>query len=289
LRKLKNSEVGSIAIETLIAFSSFLMFMAVTVTFVNVAAVQLRVHYALTQTAKEISHYSYMLRLLGIANVLAAMDAEGNPALEEIETDTEIDGSLGDIFYFLDAASNTTTNLANANNLSGIVETADGTFAAGQQPWSNDISDSPGEFFASFLWLAVNEGAQIDLAHLMGEVIVPSFFWRYMGIHGGASGMAYFNSMRAFADSVEFIWWDFSWGNLQGGITGNVAPPNGAAFLLNAHGSPNNDEIVLGIRYRMDFTQFFILPDNLRFESEVIQHVKTRAFIGDGGRFSGGD
>ncbi|MCL1999408.1 MAG: hypothetical protein FWG65_11655 [Turicibacter sp.] len=282
MRRLKNNQTGSAAVETLIAFVCFLMFTAIIVTFVNVAALQLRVHYALTQTAMELSYYSYVLRVLGVVDLLNAVEAEGSLARDEI------DGNIDNVFNFLDAAGSFT----NVNSVESLNTAANNTAESGQvlldgvSESIDNVSENPGDFFASFLWMAAGEGIGIGLAYLVGDVIAPSFFWRYMGIRGGPNGRTYFNNMPAFANTVDFVWWDFSWGGLQDGIAGGAVRPEGAAFLSSIHGSPSNDEIVLGVRYNLDLTQFIILPDNLPTLT-VFQHVKTRAFVGDGGRFEG--
>jgi len=57
---MNRDERGYIVVETVGAFLPFVLLMLFIVTLVNVAAMEAKVHYALTQTAKEISIQSYM-------------------------------------------------------------------------------------------------------------------------------------------------------------------------------------------------------------------------------------
>ena len=57
---LKKDDRGYIVVETLGAFLPFVLLLLFIVMLVNVAALQAKVHFALTQTAKEISIQSYM-------------------------------------------------------------------------------------------------------------------------------------------------------------------------------------------------------------------------------------
>ena len=58
----KHDNRGYIIVETLLIFVPFILLMLSFAMLINVVAMQSRVHYALTQTAKEMSILSYMDR-----------------------------------------------------------------------------------------------------------------------------------------------------------------------------------------------------------------------------------
>ena len=56
---MRNDECGSAVLETVVAFVPFVLIMAGIVMLVNVVTMEAKVHYALTQTAEEISILTY--------------------------------------------------------------------------------------------------------------------------------------------------------------------------------------------------------------------------------------
>ena len=53
-------EGGYIVIETLFSFTMLVMVMVVIISLINIVAIKSRIHYAITQTAQEISMYAYV-------------------------------------------------------------------------------------------------------------------------------------------------------------------------------------------------------------------------------------
>lgn len=80
--KIKAQENGSVTIEATIALSAFMFAIVTVLTIVNIYIVQARISYAINQTAKEISQYSYLYALTGIN------EAHGN-IVENGKQDTE--------------------------------------------------------------------------------------------------------------------------------------------------------------------------------------------------------
>ena len=62
---IKNDENGHIVVETIGTFIPLVLLMISILSLVNIVAVQARVHYALTQSAKALSIYSYSLKNTG--------------------------------------------------------------------------------------------------------------------------------------------------------------------------------------------------------------------------------
>ena len=76
------NENGSIIIETLISFVLFASLCWGILSIISITTLQARVHYALTQTAIELSVYGYVVHALGFSDNLAAMSAGASEAQE---------------------------------------------------------------------------------------------------------------------------------------------------------------------------------------------------------------
>ncbi|MCL2226601.1 MAG: hypothetical protein FWB97_03085 [Oscillospiraceae bacterium] len=75
-----DDEKGYIVVETVCAFIPFVLLVVSILSLVNIVTLQARVHYALTQTAKTMSVYNYMLEVTGIANDLTALADKADKA-----------------------------------------------------------------------------------------------------------------------------------------------------------------------------------------------------------------
>lgn len=118
----------------------------------------------------------------------------------------------------------------------------------------------------------------------MGNVIAPAFFYRYLNFHGGISGREYVESISVQEDTLGFVWRNQDVSlleNLRQEGTRFLAP-QGSNFLSGS----NADTIEIHVRYLLNLGRFFLLPDYFRWESEVIQEVRVRAWVGDGRSFS---
>ena len=62
--KRNAGEGGYVVIETLFSFTMLIMVMTVIISLINIVAIQSRIHYAITQTAQEISMYAYVTKCL---------------------------------------------------------------------------------------------------------------------------------------------------------------------------------------------------------------------------------
>ena len=59
-------EDGYIVVETLFSFTMLVMLMVTIISLINIVAIQSRIHYAITQTAQEMSMYAYVTRCLSV-------------------------------------------------------------------------------------------------------------------------------------------------------------------------------------------------------------------------------
>lgn len=64
MKKITTADEGYIVVETLFSFTMLIMVMVVIISLINIVAVQARTHYAITQTAQEMSMYAYVTTLI---------------------------------------------------------------------------------------------------------------------------------------------------------------------------------------------------------------------------------
>ena len=297
-------ERGSIAIESLIGLIVLLLCIAFLAMWINAATVQIRVHHAITQTAKEIAFISHALEMAGATTAMRRLHDSATPAREPIDSVMgdvfDVWNSVGDI---RDAGSDIGNEISGINlgNLESTVNNIQGSAqqmanAGGQIVDSagsaidttvTTLTENPQEFFQAFLMLGAQTGLQIGLSYLMGYTIVPALFWGYMGIRDSNNlsstrlpGRAYFASRPVEDGSLDFVWWPeglSAWGERleSGGVS--AIRPDGVQFLAGS----NADTIVIGLRYNLDFGRYFNIP----IEMPVVQQVQARAWVGDGGRW----
>jgi len=293
MKKMNLGNEGMIAIETLIAFVGFLLFTSVIITWVNLAAVQLRTHHALTQTALEVSFYAHALQVVGLVDMTRGMNSLG------AGTRGEIDGVIGNAFGMWDAVSDGRGHLSDLtsidpggiisnpndafNNASSSVQGIQNAWDTGRTEFSaatdtfGEWADDPMGLFRGIVQIAGQEAAIHGASLVLGNAIAPSFFWRYMGIDGVVDGRGYFNAMPVRTDTVTFRR-EMSIDDLRVGISG-LRP---STMILVGD---NADEIQLYLEYYVDFSPFFILQGEPRFGTRVTQTVATRAWVGDGSFF----
>ena len=297
---MKN-EHGSIAIETLLGLIALLLFLTFFAVWITVSAVQLRVHHALTQTAKEISFYAHALEMAGAVDVLRALDKQAAP------TRREIDGSIANVFGIWNSVGDARGSIENTLNTQSLGElesnvnslkqqmgtTAD-TIVGNSQNIMNTMegwAENPMDFFKGLMWIGIQEVSYTAMNYLMGYTVVPLLFWRYMGIdiiendrwHSRIHGRYYFESAPVQEDTVSFVWWPDSLGEWahglgSGGIAGGALRPNGVQFLTG----PNADTIIIGVRYDIDMGRYL---RHIRNDLPVVQQVQARAWVGDGRRW----
>lgn len=75
---MREDDKGHIVVETVCAFIPFVLLVVSILSLVNIVTLQARVHNALSQAAKTLSMYSYLLEVTGIVNELVALDNKAN-------------------------------------------------------------------------------------------------------------------------------------------------------------------------------------------------------------------
>jgi len=81
---MHKDENGYIVVETVGTFIPFVLLVVSILSLVNIVTMQARVHNALTQAAKTISMYSYVLKATGVADSLMSADSKASSTAENI-------------------------------------------------------------------------------------------------------------------------------------------------------------------------------------------------------------
>lgn len=289
INHIKN-ENGMVSVETLISFLALLMIMVALTMLVNLAAVQTRVHYALTQTVKETAVYSYLFDVFGVTGAISSADELSKKTKDELNAFTNNSADL------YDALSEGTTTMKNINvkSLDDAVNTfneAKGTFEKGKngavasyeqiKSWADD----PGDFFSGLLMVLADKAITSGMDALFGYLIAPALFDRYMRVTDKYDTRAYMKSMGVNMSGgynpsdektgITFIYWD--WGEYRNFF--DKVGFQGTHFLTGGN------EITLQAVYYYDLGRYLrILPKEMT-TLKVVQHVQGKAWVGDGQRY----
>ena len=248
-------EKGSIVVETMISFTLFAFLCWCILSIIILNALQTRVHYALTQTAIELSVYAYIIETLGQTDRIAQLAAghantqEFISNFNEVRTNVDILGGLGLM-----------QDVATDFNLEELVKDFVGYVIV------EATNESIWLFMSKYLNLR-ETGAN---TYLRSHRVLPR---EGAGIIGGIVGR--------FVDNLYI---DFSGSNV---LRAAPAPtPSPGSTPAPTTGASNPDRIyntTITATYRVDFT-FGILPIPENFRTLTIrQSVMTRAWTGGHG------
>lgn len=117
---------GALTVEATIFLTLFIVFFISLMNLVNVVRTQTLLQYAVTQTAKELSQYSYLLTKTGVvrASNNTYVKAKGfTDDIDEVANDlTEISGAINDTATGNDVESSMNTIISAAENASDTLE-----------------------------------------------------------------------------------------------------------------------------------------------------------------------
>jgi hypothetical protein len=163
---MRKDEGGYIVVETIGSFMLFTFLVLSILTLINIVTVQARVHYALTQTANELSMYSYIIDALGLSDTVKTVDAAGT------EVQDQIDSVLSDINTIQGglaaSPSDTTEFMENLNVVMDSVGSLSGTL-------ENVTQDPKGTFHNVLLY-----GLDKTKNYAMQEIVIRPMLSKYL-------------------------------------------------------------------------------------------------------------
>jgi len=242
---MRKDEKGYIVVETVCAFIPFVFLVVSILSLVNIVTLQARVHNALTQAAKTLSVYSYLLEVTGIADDLTALDNKAD------NTAREINDFLGDLNSVMNGI----------DILAGTRQTVDRVYG-----WGEAAMGDPQAVRSSLLSFTVNE-----LRNQVFELMVRPLVGRYL-MNGDMTGDEYLQSVRvvnsrtgaAGLDALEFYRFNnFGLGN---------------SVLIDKDGN-----VKLTVEYEVEYT-FGVLPLPFNPTLRITQTAVTKAWLNGSGR-----
>jgi len=246
--KMQNDEKGYIVVETVCAFIPFVLLVISILSLVNIVTLQARVHYALTQAAKTLSVYSYVLEVTGIANEMTALD---NKAFKTAKEANELRDDINAV-------------LSGIGSLAGARELAGRVFGTGEAA----IGD-PETAVKTLTEFGLNE-----MRNQVFESVARPLVGRYL-MNGDMTGDEYLRSVRVVSsnnnaivarglDALEF----FQFKNL--GL--------GNSVLIDKDGNVN-----LTVEYEVEYT-FGALRLPFSPTLRITQTAVTKAWLNGSGK-----
>lgn len=261
---MRRDEKGYIVVETIGSFLLFTLLMVSILTLINLAAVQARIHNALTQTAETISMYSYVLELTGAAPHLKNLAGKAD------QVDTEANAFKSSLNKVLDGVSSIRAgNVTRAN--------ADMVYQGGAEVydrasgWVNDTIADPKSTLQYLLDYALQSG--VDVAF---EAVARQFMAHYL--RNGSMSADDFLTAFDVEDGMDGLdFYSFAMFSLSESGKNN-------SRLLTADG-----DVKLVVQYELEYV-FGALPLPSEMKTlHITQQAKTRAWLGGYGEgYSGG-
>lgn len=176
---MKKNEAGYIVVETSLTFTLFVLLVVSILSLIRVVTTQARIHYALTQTANELSMYSYVLDALGLSEHIKNLDQTGQ------EVQKKIDGIIND----LDIIEHSVTVVPGStgeffDNLSALTD------AVGRlSSTAGEVVDDPKGTFIEFVRYAIDGAINCE----MQEHVIRPMLGKYLK-NGSQTAVDYLNS-----------------------------------------------------------------------------------------------
>lgn len=179
---------GSITVETLLLLIPFMFAFCTIINAARFIQAEMIIHHAITQTAKEISAYSYVLTK---ANITQKMQATNKASTEFSKS---VDGTIDSIEQFVDSFG--------SGDISSV-------YSSGQTAWGNvsTIASDPGAIVSGVFSLAKNTGEQYVMTGVAGSLARGSIekqvslmdadaseYLERLGVVGGMGGLDFSKS-----------------------------------------------------------------------------------------------
>ncbi len=158
---MRKDQNGYLVIETLGTFIPLVLIMVTILSFINLMSLRSQVHYAITQTASELSMYSYVLKPLGLLNDLQAIDK----AAEEGE------GIIDDTVDYVSSVSAGITGVVDSGTLDDVSSSIESVIngLTGLSSTATSAINDPMEYISPIL----NFGINTEKNELVGSLITP--------------------------------------------------------------------------------------------------------------------
>lgn len=185
---MRKNENGYIVVETTVAFTLFILLVESILSLIGIVTVQVRVHYALTQTANELSMYSYVIETLGLTSTIKGLDKTAQ------EVDKKIQGVKDDLKTIEDSINDLKDYKVMSDtekffdNLKALVDTVEKIVGAGKSVGGTvkEVIENPKETFIN----VVRYGLDASKNYAMQEWVIRPMMKKYLA-NGGKNADEY--------------------------------------------------------------------------------------------------
>jgi len=243
---MRKDENGYIVVETIGSFMLFVFLMISILTLINITIVQSKVHYALTQTANELSMYSYVVDALGLTDTVKTTSETG----EEVQG--QINSVVNDINSIQSGVSGMTGGTADFMSNLNIVMDSVGSLSG---TIDGVIQDPSGTFYNVLLY-----GLDKTKNYAMQELVIRPMVEKYMK-NGDVSANDYLRRFNVIEEGGELL--DLS-----------------TSVYINSAG-----DIVIVAEYKINYAYglgALPLPEAMKTLT-ITQTAKTKAWLGGEG------
>lgn len=194
---------GSLTVETLLFLIPFLLAFCTIINMARFVEAEMIIHHAITQSAKEISAYSYVLSKAKITEKMQATNKKSS------EFTTQVDNTINSVEEFVDSFG--------SGDVSSI-------YSSGQTAWGNvsTIASDPGAVVSGVFSLAKSSGEQYVMTGVSGSLARGSIekqlslmggnadeYLERLGVVGGMGGLDFsksrWNSNTSGKGNIEIV------------------------------------------------------------------------------------
>lgn len=158
---MRKNQDGYLVVETLGSFIPLVLVMVTILSLINLISLRSQVHYAITQTAGELSMYSYVLKPLGVLDSLQAIDSAA----------TEAQGLVDETTSYVTGITTGITNVANATTATEVSSSIEAMIdgISGLSNTATSALNDPMAYISPFLNLGIN----LSINAFVGEMVTP--------------------------------------------------------------------------------------------------------------------
>lgn len=160
---MKKKEEGAIIVEATIALTSFIFFIYILLTIVNVCLAQAKIGIAVNAAAKELSQYCYLYSLTGIEKVSANLEGKGELS----------DGVVDNVADGIETLYDEIGNMAGGNSSVGSVKNSATSAYNSLKSGATTIADDPKQFMMSMIFATTNDLFQMG-KNSVGAMLVKN-------------------------------------------------------------------------------------------------------------------
>jgi len=182
---MRKDERGYIVIETLGSFILFTLLVVSILSMINITTVQMRVHYALTQTATELSMYSYIIHAIGLSDAAKQLNVDGAEGKELIDSILNDASTISSGITATDFHKNLDVVIDAIGSLTGTL---------------SDVAQNPKETFNAILLYGLSELKDT----VMQELIIRSMISKYLS-NGTMDAATYLKSYNVVERSGRLL------------------------------------------------------------------------------------